>query len=195
MEIKLFSFFIFNQCVHEALYKPLWLCVCVCVRLFLPWNRGHEPTHQNQIEDNTATVDCVDSPRLEKWCKRMQMHVDTRVCCRGKSTVSECNFTHQGPRFGVCVCACVCACIYVVASTCMCNCILCSLIMLSWPSVCNQTWRRIWHKSDVCGFFFLGGGCMCQSLSICLSIYLSIFYIYLFIYLSIFYICLSIYLS
>ena len=75
------------------------MCVCVCVCVYVcvcafvfTGNRGHEPTHQHQIEDNTATVDC---PRLEKWCKRMQMHVDTRVKknkkkrCRGKSTVSE----------------------------------------------------------------------------------------------------------
>ena len=55
------------------------LCVCVCVHLFLPET---EDTNQRiKIKSRTTpqpwTV--LDSPRLEKWCKRMQMHVDTRV--------------------------------------------------------------------------------------------------------------------
>ena len=54
------------------------MCVCVCVRLFLPET---EDTNQRiKIKSRTTpqpwTV--LDSPRLEKWCKRMQMHVDTR---------------------------------------------------------------------------------------------------------------------
>ena len=48
-------------------------CVCVCVRLFFTGNRGHEPTHQNQIEDNTATVDC---PRFPSIREMVQMNAN-----------------------------------------------------------------------------------------------------------------------
>ena len=79
-------------CVCVCVYVCVCVCVCVCVRVrvcafVFTGNRGHEPTHQNQIEDNTATVDCPRFPSIREMVQRMQMHVDTRVKKKKKVTL------------------------------------------------------------------------------------------------------------